>query len=102
MSEKTAAERSAFRVSRTVSLVLGGERRARVHAAGRPDHDPDPDQGHLQAAPGEPRIVQLPREVGRVEVAVQERQEHEAEERDHEQEAGEVVERHRRRAYRRR
>ena len=84
----------ALRVSRTVSLYSGANVAQRVDAARRPDHDPDPHECELPAAPGEARVVELVREVGRVEVAVDERQDHEAEERDHEQQAGQVVERH--------
>ena len=73
-------------------LVLGREGRGRF-GRGRPDHDPDPDQRELQAPPGETGVAELEGEVGGVEVAVEERQEREAEERDHQQGAGQIVER---------
>ena len=83
-------------------LVLGRERRARVHAPRGPGHDPEPDErepddlpgrdrGRLLARAGRP-VERSPGEVGAVEVAVQERQDHEHEERDHEQRAREVAE----------
>ncbi len=73
------------RVTRRV-LVLRRERRGRLGRR-RPDHDPDPDECHLQAAPGEAASFSLYVRLAVVEVAVDERQEREAEERDHEQDA---------------
>ena len=95
MSEKIAAERSAFLVSFTVSLYSG----AKVAHVSTPPADQIMIQIQTsaicqppQASPG---IVQLERQVRRVEVAVQERQDHEDEERDHQEDAGQVVERDR-------
>jgi len=88
---KSADDIRAFLVSLTVSLYSGAK--SRRFGRGRPDHDPDPDQRELQAPPGETGVAELEGEVGGVEVAVQEREEREAKERDHQQGAGQIVER---------
>ena len=92
IENRAADESRAFRVADRV-LVLGRK--------GRTDVDPQADQ-HIsqsqtsascrppQARPG---VVQLVRQVGAVEAAVQERQDHHHEQRHHQQDAGDVAER---------
>ena len=75
-------------------LVLGGERRADVDPPGRPAHQPQPDQGELEPTPGQPVVVELVDEVVAVESPPYERPDHHDEQRDHQQRAGQVAERH--------
>ncbi len=81
-------------MSRTVSLYSG----AKVAQVSTPPADQIISQiqtrRKLPTTPGEASVVQLVGQVVGREVAVQEREHHEAEERDHEQDPGEVAEGH--------
>ncbi len=89
--QRGRAERE-LRVAHRV-LVLGREGRTDVDPPGRPAHQPEPDERELKPAPREPRVAQLVRQVGAVEAAVQERQDHHHEQRHHQKDAGGVAER---------